>query len=230
MNLPLLVSVPHAGLKIPQEIEQYCALTQEQILDDSDEGAAEVYSFKPEVAGYVTTDVARVIVDVNRAETDRSPDGVVKTRTCQDVPVYCQIPPPELQETLIERYYRPYHNQLTELAARASLGFDCLAMLTIGPSVGPDAGCQRPNICLSNADGTCPQDWFDKLIRCFEESFGIQVSVNEPFRGGHIIRTHASELPWVQVELSRAPFLSFAEKRKRVLEALSAFCDFFGNT
>lgn len=229
MSLPLLISVPHAGLRIPQEIEQYCALTREQILDDSDEGAAEVYSFELDVEAYVATDVARAIVDLNRGETDRSPDGVVKTRTCRDVSVYHQTPPPEILEILIECCYRPYHNQLTELASNAIFGIDCHTMLSIGPPVGPDPGCQRPNICLSNADGTCPQNWFDKLIRCFEESFRMQVSVNEPFRGGHIIRTHACELPWIQLELSRAPFLSLAEKRKRVLEALLAFCDFFEN-
>jgi N-formylglutamate amidohydrolase len=97
-------------------------------------------------------------------------------------------------------------------------------MAAVGPPSASDAGCKRPEICLSNAYRTCPQDWFDKLVRCFEESFGCKVSVDHPFKGGHICRSHSSELPWVQIELSRAAFLEIAEKRKRVLNALELFC------
>ena len=34
--------------------------------------------------------------------------------------------------------------------------------------------------------------------------------------GGYITRTHAAEMPWIQIELSRSPFLSDGEKRRRV--------------
>jgi N-formylglutamate amidohydrolase len=49
---------------------------------------------------------------------------------------------------------------------------------------------------------------------------GDHVTLNEPFRGGYITRHHASEMPWLQLELSRAPFATNAEKRGAVLEAL----------
>ncbi|UCG60198.1 MAG: N-formylglutamate amidohydrolase, partial [Phycisphaerales bacterium] len=79
MKLPLLISVPHAGLKVPDEVRSYCALTSEQIAQACDEGASEVYAVESEVAAFVTTDVACVIVDLNRSPDDRTPDGVVKT-------------------------------------------------------------------------------------------------------------------------------------------------------
>ena len=224
MKLPVLISVPHAGLRSPAEVEAYCALTPEQILEDSDEGAAEIYAFEETMTAFVTTDIARAVVDLNRPENDRSPDGIVKTRTCWDVPVYSQSLPEELQETLIECYYHPYHSRLTELASSAILGVDCHTMSTVGPPLGPDPGCHRPNICLSNANGTCPPYWFDRLIGCFQEVFQTEVSANSPFKGGHIIRTHACELPWVQLELSKAPFLSLTEKHEQVLQALLVFC------
>jgi hypothetical protein len=97
-------------------------------------------------------------------------------------------------------------------------------MAAIGPPCAKDSGRERPNICLSNAYGTCPQDWFEKMTHCFEESFNSEVSINNPFKGGYIVRSHSSELPWVQVELSRAPFLEIAEKRECVLKALTLFC------
>jgi formiminoglutamase len=82
MKLPLIVSVPHAGLTVPEEVRSYCVLTPKQILADCDEGAAEIYNLKSEAAAYITTSVARAIVDMNRAENDRGRDGIVKTHTC----------------------------------------------------------------------------------------------------------------------------------------------------
>ena len=49
-----------------------------------------------------------------------------------------------------------------------------------------------------------------------------RVTVNDPFRGGYITRSHAAEMPWVQLELSRGPFAANSEKRRRVLRALAA--------
>lgn len=223
MKLPLLISVPHAGQIIPQEVKEYCALSPEQILADSDEGASEIYDLEPEVAGFVTTDIARAIVDMNRVENDRSQDGIVKTHTSYDVQVYHQPIGEDLIETLLDRYYRPYHKQLSEVSANVKFGFDCHTMAAVGPPSAKDSGCERPNICLSNAYNTCPQDWFEKIIHCFEESFNSEVSIDHPFKGGYISRYHSSEIPWVQVELSRAPFLPIAEKREYVLKAFMLF-------
>ena len=75
-------------------------------------------------------------------------------------------------------------------------------------------------MCLGNADGTCPEAWMACLTRGFREQFGPRVTVNEPFRGGFITRSHAAEMPWVQLELSRGPFATDAEKRRGVLRAL----------
>jgi formiminoglutamase len=225
VRLPLLLSVPHAGLRVPPEAEPYCLLTPRQVADDGDEGAAEIYALESQVAAYQTTDVARAIVDLNRAPDDRGPDGVVKTHTCWNVPVYRQFPPQQVVEALLQRYFWPYQQGLTRLAAgEAMLGVDCHTMLAKGPPIGPGPGVERPWVCLSNGDGTCPQPWIESLRSCFQEVFAGPVTINHPFQGGYITRTHSAELPWVQLELSRAPFLDWAEKRQRVLTALTDWC------
>ena len=88
MKLPVLLSVPHGGLEVPSEVAHICALTPKEIAEDGDEGARELYDLENHVAGFVDTDVARAIIDLNRAEDDFSKDGVIKTHTCWDVPVY----------------------------------------------------------------------------------------------------------------------------------------------
>jgi len=224
MKLPLLISVPHAGLTIPEEVKDICVLTREQIKADGDEGAGEIYALEAAAACYVTTDIARAFIDVNRPEEDRGPDGVVKVKTCHGVPIYAEPLSEAVIENLLERYYRPYHMRLTELAADAKLGLDCHTMAAVGPAIATDAGRRRPHICLSNAGGTCPEEFFEGFINCFAKVFGEDPAVNTPFEGGHIIRRHSAELPWIQIEISRAPFISASEKHHNVLEAIELFC------
>ena len=170
MRLPILLSVPHAGLRIPVEVEDICILSEHDVVKDGDEGAAEIYlPLKSSVAAMVTTDIARAIVDMNRAEGDIRKDGIIKTHTCWDVPIYKKPPSKSIVQSLIERYHRPYHRELARLSAEVKLGIDCHTMAAEGPPVGPDPGVERPPICLSNGEGTCPMEWLESLASCLEK-------------------------------------------------------------
>jgi len=223
MKLPVLISVPHAGLKIPPEIRAYNLLTQKEIIKDSDEGASEIYAVQSHFQAYITTDIARVFVDLNRSENDRTRDGVVKTHTCWDVPIYNKPLPVELIEVMIKKYHRPYHEKLTSSSSGVNFGIDCHTMADFGPPIGPDPGQKRPLVCLGNADGAFPDRWFRIMKDCFRTSFQVEISLNKPFRGGNIIRTHASEMPWVQVEISRTDVLDNKQKQKKFLDAIRKF-------
>ena len=224
MTLPLIISVPHAGVHVPPEVENLCILDETEIIQDGDEGADRIYHpLREVVSAFVTTDIARAIVDMNRAEGDQRKDGVVKTHTCWNVPVYERELENGIVRTLIEKYHRPYHKALTRFAEGVILGVDCHTMAAEGPPVGPDSGVTRPNLCLSDYGGTCPREWTLTLAACLEQAFGTGVSINHPFRGGYIIRSHAKEVPWIQLELSRGRFMSDEEKSKCVHEALKAW-------
>lgn len=224
MSLPLLISVPHAGTEIPPEIAGINLLSIEQIIKDGDEGAGIIYDLQDDVREFVTTEIARAYVDLNRPETDRGSDGVVKTETIYKESIYDR----ELQESQVKRlltnYYYPYHKRLSQLCANVMLGIDCHTMAAEAPPISLEPGRPRPHICLSDGDGTCPKEWTLILARCLEKEFDFDISVNEPFKGGHIIRSHAHELPWLQLELSRADFLTLEEKKCRVLAAFTDFC------
>ena len=223
MKLPILISVPHRGLEVPQEVKAINLLTPEEIARDGDEQAAEIYCLAEHIQAYVTTPIARCFVDVNRAQTDRGTDGVVKTHTCWQVPIY-QEPLHEAQvQVLLEKYYHPYHQQLSRYAAQVKLGIDCHTMAAVGPPVGPDGGQERPDICLSHADGTFPDKWLQQMAGCLGRAFDTEISLNQPFKGGFIIRSHAGEIPWVQLELSRGSFCSVQEKREKVWRGIADF-------
>lgn len=231
MKLPILLSVPHAGTRVPPEAVDYCVLDEEAIIKDGDEHAADIYwPLQDHVAAFVTTDVARAIVDMNRARDDFRKDGIIKTHTCWDVPVYRAPLPDPVAQQLIERYHRPYHAEISRLSGeQVILGVDGHTMAAVGPPVGPDVGKARPAVCLSDVMGDCPNEWTDTMLETFREAFAPHtVALNDPFTGGYITRTHSVELPFVQIELSRAPYLSDAEKGTRVLQALKLWCSEHG--
>lgn len=222
MKLPFLLSVPHAGREIPREVEDICLLNSREVLEDGDVHADEIYyPLKDKVAVLVTTNIGRAIVDLNRAENDLSKDGVIKTHTCWDVPVYRTPPSRALIDTLLKKYYHPYHTKLISQGGRVKMGIDAHTMAAFGPPVGPDPGRERPPVCLSNAGFTCPQNWIESLAACLEDCLGCPVSINTPFKGGYIVRSHSAEMPWLQIEFSRAPFLSNEQKSKALLKALT---------
>ena len=173
MKLPILLSVPHAGLAVPDLVQSLCRLSAAEIVADGDEGAGEIYALAEHVAQFATTDVARAIVDLNRAADDFRPDGVVKTVTCWEVPVYTSFPPSELISTLLNQYYHPYHQLLRDPSPGVLLGVDCHTMAAVGPPISPDVGRPRPHVCLGDGGGvTMPRDWMRLLGECFERAFG----------------------------------------------------------
>ncbi len=229
-RLPLLVSVPAAGLSVPAELSALNRLTPAEIAADGDEGARAIYAIlKTEVARFVSTDVARAFVDLNRTGNDFGRDGVVKTHTRAGRPAYDAPLQPQLVERLLRRYYHPYHRRLSELAGqRVALGLDCHTMFAVGPPTAPDCGRERPQVCLGDGGGACPADWMEKLRICFQAHFPGEVTVNRPFSGGYITRSHGREMPWVQLELSRGAFAEPAQKALWVLESLRAWAVMMG--
>jgi formiminoglutamase len=224
MTLPLLISMPHAGLFVPESLQSNCLLTTEQIVEDGDEFAFEIYApLKDKVAAFVTTDIARAVLDMNRQEGDIFKDGVIKTHTCWDIPIWQRPLDENIHLELIENYHRPYHQQLSELARDSGLilAIDCHTMAPYGPPVGPDPGVERPQVCLGNVDGqSCPGEWMNILKSAFQTYFPGEVRINQPFSGGYITRFHGREMPWLQLELSRGDFAPPSVKSSMVYAAL----------
>ena len=224
-KLPVLLSVPHGGVAVPPEVAGVNLLSHAEIAEDGDKGAAGIYGeCRDGVLHHVEAEVARAFVDLNRARDDFSRDGVIKTHTCWNVPVYSSPPDAALRKTLLERYYEPYHARLAALAGEVVLGVDGHTMAEVGPDVAADRGVRRPRICLGDARGASfPPELTERLADALEAEFGFRPSVNEPFSGGHITRSRPGGIPWVQVEFSREPWMHVAEKGERFLAALRAF-------
>jgi len=220
-HFPVLLSIPHGGTEVPEEIRDRAIISSKDLFEDSDAFTQEIYGLGNEVLAQVQSKVARVFVDMNRAEDDRppgNPDGAVKTQTCHGKTVY--RPGQELDDVwtrkILDAYFFPYHQSIANAVAEHTelqLALDCHSMEKIAPAISPDPGQSRPLICLGNNHGkSCPQNTAEKLAVCFREAFDLEdkdVVLNRPFAGGYITRTYGrGDLPWVQVEMNRSLYLS----------------------
>ena len=142
MRAPMLVSVPHGGGRVPDELSAIWALSEKDAFHDGDPVTSRIYDFADRVSVQLVMDYYRAVVDLNREPDDiapANPDGVVKSHTDHAVPVYLPGREPDagLVERLLEAYHRPYHRALESFARTSGvkLALDCHSMEPEPPPV-----------------------------------------------------------------------------------------------
>jgi N-formylglutamate amidohydrolase len=225
-RIPLLISIPHGGVEVPEEVHDRMALSAPDLLYYSDPCSLEIFDLSRTAEVVTAASVSRLVVDLNRPPyhlPPGHPDGVVKIHTVDGRAVYREgmFPEPRLIHRMLLRHYFPFHDGIDRTidTGRIRIGIDCHAMLPVGPPAHRDAGKERPLICLGNngdSEGnplhgkltTCPPAWLQALSREFVHEFPRPgaVRLNDPFAGGFVCIMHfwRRGIPWIQLEVNRA--------------------------
>lgn len=239
--LPILISIPHGGMIVPPKLRRFCRLNLADILYDGDTYSADLYAVEEEVESWHCFNLARAVVDLNRAPDDRpplNPDGVVKTVTLAGQNIWkdpAGLGPSNI-DYLLKEYYYPYHRRLEESmrTGRIELAIDCHTMLADAPACDKNAGMKRPLVCLSNRGDergeeagqplTAPPSLLRELAHILEGRLkdiaaakAPAVRLNDPFKGGYITARHGTSgnVPWIQVEFNRSLYLAASPERAR---------------
>ncbi|TYT25248.1 N-formylglutamate deformylase [Luteimonas viscosa] len=221
-SAPLLVSVPHDGTRVPDDIA--ARLTPEaRRVPDTDWHIARLYAFAKDLgASIIVPTHSRYVIDLNRGEDDVSLyPGQNTTGLCPVVrfdggPVYLDGRQPDEDEVRarVDTYWRPYHAALREELERLRDAHGRV-VLWEGHSIRGELPFlfdgRLPDLNLGTANGNSASP---ALRQRLEDVLAAQSRHdwvhNGRFKGGHITRHYgdpARGIDAVQLEISQRTYM-----------------------
>lgn len=200
-RIPILISFPHSGFAIPDDLRPDFLPSALEFIDDTDWFLPELYDFASEMG--ITTiqaNLSRWVIDLNRNPTSKPlyNDGRLITGLCTTTnflgdPIYVKGREPDELEinTRLDSYFWPYYKQIESLLDDLVEEFGC-ALLYDAHSIRSEVKTIQkdrfPDMVLGTADEKSANA---KLISTTLEALRdgpYQVKHNHPFKGGHITR------------------------------------------
>ena len=207
-SLPVILSLPHGGLTVPNELAGRLGLSEQDVFNECDLWIDDLFDLEKADSGSslpsiplakVSTPIARALIDANRDPSDISnPDGPIKAQSSYGQCTYAHPLSEDEKRRLVQDYWQPFHSALadafTTCGRDAKLFLDCHSMAQTGPSAYLDSGRARPLICLANlgtATGderaargrrSCTAAFIREAAAVAEEVFG-ELALLEPLPG-----------------------------------------------
>jgi N-formylglutamate deformylase len=222
-TLPLLISVPHAGLEVPEAIGRRLTTLGRELID-TDWYVDQLYAFARELgASIIKANYSRYVVDMNRAADSSSlyvanpTSPVCTTLTFTGEPIYMSGQEPEPAEigARVEEYWRPYHEQIAAELARikqehgSALLWDAHSIASEVPGLFNGV---LPEFNLGTRDhASCPREVANALLDIITTDGKYGAVLNGRFKGGYITHHYgrpADGVYAVQLELSQRTYMN----------------------
>jgi formiminoglutamase len=216
---PLLVSMPHSGLKLTEDVR--LGLSDEaKKLPDTDWFIPEVYDFLESFnVGFIRANYSRYVIDLNRPYDD---EPLYKTKTTglfpellfEDSPVFVlgKSPGEEHKQFCKENIWVPYHSMIEKELARLKDKFG-FAILFDAHSIAAEVPMLfegvLPDLNWGTNEGKSCHSVISEAV--IESSISDYTYVlNGRFKGGYITRRFGqpdNNIHAIQLELSQATYL-----------------------
>lgn len=213
------------------------AAPREAILTTWDAFVDELWGGAPAAgATLIAARFPRAYLDVNRAEDDIDPDliegawprplrvsdysrrgmGLIRRLALPGVPMYDRRLRVDEVQARIDRCYRPYRAALREAIDRALevhgvvVHLDAHSMKSRGNAMNVDAGATRPDVVVSDRQGTTASPDLTAWVAAWFRERGLAAQVNTPYQGGDLVASFGapeSGVHSIQIELNRALYM-----------------------
>ena len=234
-NIPVLLSVPHAGRDYPPELLVNLRVPPAELLRLEDRYADRL--IQPAISsGYpaIVAHRARAYIDLNRAETDID-TGMVAGSDTAKAPVLSAkargglgLFPRRLQmcgelwrspiargdaEQQIADVHRPYHQSVAAIlsAMRARFGVAILLDVHSMPPIPIRAHEDvQPQIVIGDRFGRSAASIYTELVVSRAQMQGIKAALNTPYSGDYILQRHGDPgrgIHALQLEVDRSLYL-----------------------
>jgi N-formylglutamate deformylase len=224
-HLPLLVSMPHVGTDIPDDVAATlmpCAAARA----DTDWHLPELYGFAEEMgASRLSARWSRYLIDLNRPPENtnlypgQDTTGLCPVDTFGRERLYRDGMEPDDAEVRrrLELYWRPYHEQLRAELDRL-LALHGRVVLwdahSIASTVPRFFDGRLPDLNFGTADGkSCSQQLEGAMIKLVDSQDKYSFVFNGRFKGGHITRFYgnpAGGVHAIQLEMSQCLYMNEA--------------------
>jgi len=225
-RIPLLVSMPHVGTDIPDEI---AARMTPQALQkaDTDWHLRQLYDFlAPMQASVLSARWSRYTIDLNRPQEDsnlypgQDTTGLLPLDTFHREALYLPGQAPNAsnrQEVArrLQRYWAPYHQQLQSELARLLREHDAVVLWdahSIASHVPRFFDGKLPDLNFGTADGTsCDAGLTEAVLQMALSQDQFSLALNGRFKGGHITRHYgrpAQRVQAIQLEMCQCLYMN----------------------
>ncbi|HTJ07554.1 MAG TPA: N-formylglutamate deformylase [Caldimonas sp.] len=219
---PLLVSVPHVGTAIPEDVAA-ALVPRAMAREDTDWHLAEVYAFARELgAGLLVPRYSRYVIDLNRPPENApmypgaNNTELVPTRFFSGDPLYREGRIADEAEVArrVDAYWRPYHEALAGELVRLRSAHG-IAVVWDGHSIQAELPWlfpgRLPDLNLGTVAGaSCAQALRATLMDVLAAQSGFSHVTDGRFQGGYITRRYgrpAERIHAVQLEMALSTYM-----------------------
>ena len=224
-HLPLLVSMPHVGLDIPDHLlPRMTPAAQDRA--DTDWHLVQLYGFLEQMgASTLSARWSRYVVDLNRPPENsnlypgQDTTGLCPLDTFHKQPLYLPGQAPdeaEVQQRLAQ-YWQPYHRQLRSEIDRLLQLHGTVVLWdahSIASMVPRFFDGKLPDLNFGSADGTtCAADLMAAVLACAASNPGYSHVHNGRFKGGYITRHYGQpdkKVHAIQLEMAQCIYMDEA--------------------
>lgn len=240
-EVPIILSVPHAGIEIPEELKSGYDARMIALLDDTDWFVDRLYAFAPSLGiTVIKANLSRWVIDLNR-DPESVPlyaDDRLITSICPTTDFFGNAlyvspnaePDAEEIKRRLDECYWPYYRQIEELLNERKTKFgkvllwDAHSIRHLVSTIRKDP---FPDMILGNNDEkTAHSALIGSTLESLKSSkYGV--NHNSPFKGGHITRYFGkpeNDVHGLQLEMNKNLYMDDNEltwNNNRAAEASS---------
>ena len=224
-SIPLLVSMPHVGTDIPDEIA--ARMTPQALLKaDTDWHLRELHGYLQQMdASVLSARWSRYTIDLNRPQEDtnlypgQDTTGLLPADTFHREPLYLPGCEPDAQDVRqrLECYWAPYHRQLEQELARMLRAHGAVVLWeahSIASHVPRFFDGKLPDLNFGTADGaSCDPGLACAVVDLARAQHQFTVALNGRFKGGHITRHYGQpqqRVHAIQLEMCQCLYMDEA--------------------
>ena len=201
-STPLLISMPHVGTRIPDELRRLY-VERALLSEDTDWHLERLYGFARELgASILVPAFSRYVIDLNRPSDNqpmypgRNNTELCPTRFFTGEALYRPGCAPDETEVRrrVERWWLPYHTALSEELARLKQAHGHAVLFDAHSIKGELPWLfegRLPDMNIGTVEGrSCAPTLRTAVAAVFEQQRGYSHVVDGRFKGGHITREH----------------------------------------